>query len=260
MLPRSKVIPLGRTRVVPTRLAGTDFEEYSYIQKIKNLFGASLIAYWPLNETSGTVAYDVSGNSRNGVYTSPILTNLAGPVKTKTRAPYFDGANNCINIYSTSLNAAFNNQEGTFVMFIDRTLAALTDGLLRYFGLVRADGTNKVQFNKSALNNTYSLTYTAGGVAKEVLVSGSGTTMWTNMALTWSKSKDRVIGYERGLQYGPALTGLGVWAGPLSNTRTLLGANDLTPTFVHLGWMAHVFLLNREATTLEMVYVNGWAI
>jgi hypothetical protein len=41
----------------------------SYQQKIKNLFGSSLIGYWPLNELTGSIAYDISGKTSN------ILTN-----------------------------------------------------------------------------------------------------------------------------------------------------------------------------------------
>src|SRR5260221_304319 len=45
----------------------------TYISKIIALFGSSLIGYWPLNEQSGSVAFDFSGKSRNGTHTAVTL-------------------------------------------------------------------------------------------------------------------------------------------------------------------------------------------
>ena len=44
-----------------------------YFAKMKGLFGADLLAYWPMSEASGSTGLDVSGNSRNGTYANITL-------------------------------------------------------------------------------------------------------------------------------------------------------------------------------------------
>ena len=51
------------------------------------------VAFWPLNETSGTVAADISGHDFNGTYTGGItLADIAGIPGAGGNAPVFDGS------------------------------------------------------------------------------------------------------------------------------------------------------------------------
>lgn len=52
------------------------------------------IAFWQLNETSGTTAYDISGNGNNGTYngTGLVLANYTAPLGIGGNAPKFDGS------------------------------------------------------------------------------------------------------------------------------------------------------------------------
>ena len=51
------------------------------------------IAYWPLDETSGTIAYDQSGNGYNGTYNGSIILNDYMSIPgTGGGAPKFDGS------------------------------------------------------------------------------------------------------------------------------------------------------------------------
>lgn len=53
----------------------------------------SPVAYWPLNETSGTTAYDLSGNGNNGTYNGGIvLADYPAPLGAGGSAPKFDGS------------------------------------------------------------------------------------------------------------------------------------------------------------------------
>jgi hypothetical protein len=52
----------------------------SYTEKLLRTFGSSLIGYWPQDELSGTVAYDRSGNGRNGAYTGVSFVGRANQV------------------------------------------------------------------------------------------------------------------------------------------------------------------------------------
>ena len=51
----------------------------------------SPIAYWPMQETSGTTMTAVTGT--NGTYNGPVLTAGVGPVASLPNAPIFDGVN-----------------------------------------------------------------------------------------------------------------------------------------------------------------------
>lgn len=46
---------------------------------VSSVMGDSPLAFWRLNETSGTVAADLSGNGYNGVYTGGFTLNQAAP-------------------------------------------------------------------------------------------------------------------------------------------------------------------------------------
>jgi hypothetical protein len=54
-----------------------------------------LVGYWPFNETSGTTASDLSGNSNNGTITNGVLVNQNGKVGKAFR---FDGVNDYVNM------------------------------------------------------------------------------------------------------------------------------------------------------------------
>ncbi len=55
------------------------------------------VAFWPLNETSGTTAYDISGNSYNGTYSGGFTLGQPGLPSGGT-AVQFNGSSGCINI------------------------------------------------------------------------------------------------------------------------------------------------------------------
>src|SRR5215469_8144569 len=59
------------------------------------------VGFWPLNETNGTTAFDVSGNGNNGVYQSAVTLGAAGVPN-----PPF------IGFASGSAAAGFNSSQG----------------------------------------------------------------------------------------------------------------------------------------------------
>jgi hypothetical protein len=72
-----------------------------------------LVGYWPLNEGSGTIAIDQSGNNNNGTWSgTPSSPNSTyyGAGKIGNYAGWFDGSTDYISIStSTILNNTFNN-------------------------------------------------------------------------------------------------------------------------------------------------------
>jgi len=223
----------------------------AYYQKIRRMFRDSLIAYWPLDEVSGTVAKDVSGSSRNGTHTAGVVPASTGAPGGKF-APLYPESNSNTDLYSASLASAFNGAEGTMSLWIKPVDAGVwTDATQRYAIWLQADANNLVVFqrNNSADRNC-SFAQRAGGTWKSdtVYLDGTG---WKHLAITWSASNDRVRLYINGALYTAALTTLGTWAGSLASTTTRLGGYS-TATYKWNGYISNVVLLNREATAAEV--------
>lgn len=201
----------------------------------------SPIGYWPQAESSGTVVTDESGNGRNGAYRAagePLLGQTGiGDGRT---APLYDGSNDYANIFSASLQGAFNGAEGTIAIWFKVAAAGVwTDATTRRLMYLQVDASNRVRFEKSTTNNQIAFVYTAGGTAKSILWNSAGPTSWQHIAVTWSKSNDQMICYVNGAQQGATQTGLGVWAGNLAATTTVVGAADTTGGNPWSGLLAH---------------------
>lgn len=220
-----------------------------YYQKIKQLFGSSIIAHWPMWEGSGSVAYDISGNGRNGAPTG-IDWGYPGIGDGHT-CPYFDGANDYVNVHSASLLAAFNGEEGTLLIPSKVYNAGVwTDGLNRYINNFYVDGNNYIQIYKPAANDLH-WRYKAGGVLCEVTLATTPTT-YMFPGLTWSKTNNRMRAFFNKSQIGVDQVGLGVWAGILDATHTVIGDSSTGHTAPWYGYIGHGILRDCESTPAEM--------
>ncbi len=75
----------------------------------------SPMAYWQLNESSGTVVADSSGNDFHGTAYG-VTWGVEGIGDGKTAA-LFDGVNDYVDVFSAGLTAAFNALAGTFSLW-----------------------------------------------------------------------------------------------------------------------------------------------
>lgn len=223
----------------------------NYTQIVQSTATANLIAYWTMAEASGTVALDESGNGRVGAYTGVTLGQTGiGDGRT---APSFDGATSFNNVFSASLQSAFNSAEGTIALWVRVSGAGVwSDGVVRRFITLQVDANNRVYIEKVAGANTFGFNYVAGGTAKSRNRSTS-TTAWLHAALTWSKSGDQVIAYFNGVQEGATMTGLGVWVGSIANTNSNIGANATTPTSVWSGNLAHAAVWTTPLSAAQVL-------
>jgi hypothetical protein len=183
-------MPLPLTFAGPSAVGGYSAKVLSY----------SPIAYWPLNETSGTTA---------------------------------------ICQVNAALAAAFNGAEGSISWWFKVYDAGVwTDGTFRYHVYGAADASNNVFYRRHTTNNWLTMWYRAGGTISQQAIVPEQPTTWTHIALTWSATDDAFKSYFAGVQAGPTISGLGIWAGPLADT--VIGAGDLVPTSVWHGYLAHV--------------------
>ncbi len=111
----------------------------NYAHKVLATDQPHLLAYWPLSEVAGSVAYDFSGNARHGAYTGVTLGKTG--IGDGDTCPFFDGANDFVNIYSVSLRDAFNGAEGTAMIWAKVfNVGVWTDGAYRNTLHLHTDG------------------------------------------------------------------------------------------------------------------------
>lgn len=229
-------------------LLGRARNPLAYTNKIKAL---GPIAYYPQAEPSGTTIGDESGNGRNGTYVGVTL-GQPGIGDGRTAASY-DGATSYGNIYSASLAAAFNGAEGSIITWERVANAGVwtESGADRCSLAIGNGGSNTVRAMRGGANNQYLLQYSAGGTTRLIFATLS-TTSWFQIALTWSKTADQFKAYLNGTQVGATQTGLGTWAGTLSNGETVIGAINTSPFLAWFGSLAHTAIFNRALSAAEI--------
>lgn len=235
----------------------------TYQQKVKDLYGSALIAYWPLNEAAGVTALDASGNSRNGTYrndggTPPAvvgltLANVAGPTKIGGYAPAFTAG--YVSPYSASLAGAFSGLAGTLAFWLKISDAALwPEEVLRRFCVFNADSSNYLTVEKRNTNpGAIRVIYSAGGTVKTIILTPLDPAGWSHIAVTWDHDADKLILYWNGAAQGSPTTGLGDWVGSIASAPTKIAATDATPSNPWSGAIDDFKVLNRAATAAEIL-------
>ncbi|HWA51560.1 MAG TPA: DUF2341 domain-containing protein [Patescibacteria group bacterium] len=176
-----------------------------------------------------------------------------------TNAYSFDGTNDFVNIYSGSLNSAFNSSEGTLIAWAKVNGSGVwTDGSVRRIVSLSVDGSNLISLAKSNANNTLIMQYYAGGTASYVS-NGSDPSGWFQIAITWSKSTDQAKGYLNGTQQGATMTNLGTWAGNLTSSRVTIGADTTSGSNPWSGLINDVRLYNRALSPAEISQLYNYA-
>lgn len=235
--------PAGQRRDLPAS------NVLAYTNKVKAL---SPIAYWPLAEPSGSTAIDESGNSRDGAY-SNVTLGATGIGDGRTAAT-FNGTTSLVNVYSASLDAAFNNAEMTIVVWAQVSAAGdWTDATNRSPMAIGADTANNyIRFLKTTTNNQMTNSQVAGGTSKSV-TSALSPTAWFHLAITASKSGDALKTYINGAQSGATQTGLGIWAGALGATLCVIGARQTTPNLLWKGNLAHAAVFSSALSAANIL-------
>jgi len=214
------------------------------------------LTMFPLWETGGLIANDLSGNGRNGAFAPGGVTYGQPGVGDGQGCAKLDGggaAVGYIDAYSASMAAAFNSSVGSMMIYAAPDDAgAWTSGAEKYIYRYRSTVNNRIDILKRANpSDTIAAQYVANGVASSVELFGLSAADFYQIVLTWNKPGDRVRGYLNGLQFGPDVTGLGVWAGALNAGLCGIGAGGATNYEVWPGRLAYAVLWDREITPTE---------
>jgi hypothetical protein len=225
----------------------------SYEAQLLARMATGLIAYWPLDELSGTNADNAQGAARDGTYSGVALDNADGAGATMGRAGLWDGVNDLCNIYTVSLRDAFNGAEGTLSIWAKISASGVwTDGTEDRIVTLTADGNNSIALRNTSGSNTLNALYAAGGTFEQISVGSQTSTGWMHLAITWSKADDQVKFYINGAQAGSTATTLGTFAGTLNAATTVIGASVTTPLLVWSGNLQHAAIWTTPLTLAQI--------
>lgn len=211
------------------------------------------IGYWPLWEAAGSQAMDLSGKGRHGTHAGVTL----GQHKQQFTCPFYDGANDYMDAYCESFRDAFDGAEGSVIVWGKVYDAGVwTDGAGHALMELRVDAQNRIRILKAIANNRLNVSYESGNIVEQRQLDGVTSTDWMCVGMSWSKStgvSGEVRFFVDGVQEGATEVGLGVWAGNLAVTTTVIGAGSTVPVLVWHGWLAHCAVWDVAVSPREMV-------
>ena len=86
---------------------------WDYTQRIRHQAAGPMFRHFPLNESTGTTATDISVNGASETYTGPTLAQTPGIDGRNT--PLFDGINDTIVMVQASFASGFPYSAGTIM-------------------------------------------------------------------------------------------------------------------------------------------------
>lgn len=221
----------------------------TYSTKFTETQASGLLAYWRLNELSGTSAGAQPTTGYQGTYNGVTLNSTIAP--GGGAAPSFDGVNDYIALQTTYIGDNFNGTSGTMTMWVNPSTLGFNQCFIFQGG---AASTSRIYLQMSS-ENQIAMVRQAGGVTN-VLQSSVGQswdfTTWVHLGLTWDESDNEVQVWIDGTT-AYSTGGIGAWT--VSSVSTALvgrlsitsGANDFE------GEMAHVALWNRTLSAADML-------
>lgn len=217
----------------------------SYVEKVKAL---APIAYWPLNELSGTTAVDASGNGRNGTHVNATIDQPG----FSERSVYYNGTNAHTNIFS--MLSSFNGQTGS-VHCAFQIPGAWNDGSERYAFYISPNGGLNTFYLRKNGNGALVAARVASGSAALYIPGNLNTTNWVRFALTWNQPTNQYSCYINGVAMTNAGATMTVWSGTITDTdRCNLGSITTSSAAANrwLGSIDDVAIWDRSLSASEV--------
>ena len=239
----------------------------NYIEKVKKIRSSDLMAYWPLNEESGTVVLDVGPNGENATSASlvriPSTRGFAAP--DGGRCAEFATTGSMIDIYGT-FSATIAVAEGTLMAWVAMPSTALNSTTKQQIVILAADTANAIGIDFDTTANRFSGDYFAGAAEATYSTTfgklvyndywAAGRPLWHHLALVYSKAAAATVGsvvlYVDSVASTACAT-LGVWTGAFASTACSIGStNPVTKTAGFTGHIAHVAWWKAPLTSAEV--------
>lgn len=209
------------------------------------------ISIRPLNEGSGSIIYDKSGNGYNGTYTGVTWEGTVPPMGGQ--APRWDGALDYGNVYSAGFGSAFDFDEFTIMLWLKMSSGAVwSDGVFRTALSFYRNGSNQINLWKESGSAKIGFQRVGDGTSKVTTSGNLSYTDWFSIAISVSIGGGGLLNagdlraYINGVQVGSTITGnIAAVGSGLNSARVLLGAANQTPENVHDGYEAWEIVYDR---------------
>lgn len=240
---------MKRTRLMPNK-SGGDLSAYS--EKLLGIEAANLIAYWILGEKIGSVAVDqIDSPAQDAAYSGVTLGQTG--IGDGNTAPFLDGANDHIDIFTTAFEAVFEGLEGSISIWCKVNSSAVwEDGASRRVITLFSDASNNILIRKNSVNNVVSWVYEAANTVNSQNKFSVSNTDWVHLAMTWSDSANEQIDYFNGSQEGSTKIPA-TWGGTgLQDAQAVLGSKNTTPEEIWHGYLAHVAVWDKVLSATQI--------
>jgi len=220
----------------------------------------SIIGYWRLDETTGTIAYDSSGNGRNVAYRNSPALGKPGIPGDIGKSVLLDGVNDSVNLDNASLAAAIDGEEGTALIWVKIDSSQLADGLAHtFFYLGGLTAGNSIEIRKAAQNNVLTAIYSAGGVLRLYdFAPGAVLGGFVCCAIRWSYKNNQMRFSVAGIPSPSAFPGgVGLWAGDINRDKMLVSGLNLAATGVIKANVAHVVIWDKFLSDGQIYQLSG---
>ena len=223
---------------------------HNYSEKLKTIFGSSIVGWWKQSEPSGTTAYDSSQTASDGTYSNVTLAQ-SGIGDGLTSALFTRSPISSENGYTTALLGKVNTQELTMMCW-----AKVADVIFWTAG-----GNNEclMRLQNAAGSHLVDILHAGTSLAVRYFGAGKNRTMndmtgqagWFHVAASVSVTRDNINIYCNGILEGSETSAIGTWTDALADA--MIG-NNLSPSGVatFAGYVEHAMVLDREATAWEV--------
>lgn len=209
----------------------------SYTSKVIATAPSSLIAYWPMAESGGSVALDASGNGRNGTY-SNVTLGAAGIGDGRTSAAFGATTTSYINLSTPLTGVTWPPAAGSIAGWGKAGPGVWADNTNNYY-LWNFEGAGDIlSVRKTTIANTLRFGVIRNGVNISNNYATSAPAGFFHLAMTWDSSN--VYCYFNGALV-LTLAGSGAFH---SATTRILGSNAAGAGTPWVGQLAHVALWN----------------
>ena len=207
----------------------------TYADKV---LGYSPIAYWPMNETSGTAAVCQVNTAQNGTYARDVSVMGTGDgIGDGNTAPLFDGTNDYVNIQTATLAGAFNGDLGWYAGWLKMTAGVWTDSTTRGVLTLEVDANNDIKIRRESTDNNVRFNREANNANETTLYGTGGPYTWCHFGMTWNQVGDDIQYYWAGSAVDDD-QGLQAFVGVLA--VSVIGAVDAGGTNPFSGYLAHI--------------------
>ena len=227
-----------------------------YYECIKKLFGASIIQYLPLWESSGAnkILTDLSVKARNGL-TVPDYATIAGATGmgdkdntgASSKACYFASGDAGVDmINGNTLSSDWKWSAGTWLTWFKAKSGLAASG--EYYNLCRfgVDANNYISvYKEGSINNALMTIYKKGASTLGAFYTYFPTTDWMMFGITWDVDKGVFAAINNGNFINSSSPLTSAITGTLGNAT--IGADGYSTP----GYFEHSVVLNRTITQAE---------